>query len=171
MIFRLPRPRNMVFGHVLDECPKKFISEVSKNLTKPRQAARGPPTGLKPKYSDSDVEVAYNETAQFMANGGTNDASLYEDEVYDIFDTYDIEDYPKEEENLRSHQGYMNDLNEELLKRDILDISKRFLKKNSSKLSSSKPFSEIECFKCDNTGHMARDCYAKTSASSYITPQ
>ncbi|GJT21217.1 reverse transcriptase domain-containing protein [Tanacetum coccineum] len=34
--------------------------------------------------SDSDDEVAYDKTAQFMANGGANDASLYEDEYYDI---------------------------------------------------------------------------------------
>nr|GEV35930.1 retrotransposon protein, putative, unclassified [Tanacetum cinerariifolium] len=41
--------------------------------------------------SASDVKVAYGETAQFMASGGANDASLYEDEDYDTYDTYDIE--------------------------------------------------------------------------------
>ncbi|GJY90696.1 hypothetical protein Tco_0505892 [Tanacetum coccineum] len=41
--------------------------------------------------SDSDVEVAYDETAQFMASGGANDGSLYDDENYDIYGTYDIE--------------------------------------------------------------------------------
>nr|GEU93286.1 hypothetical protein [Tanacetum cinerariifolium] len=37
--------------------------------------------------SDSycDVEVAYDESAQFMASGGANDARLYEDEDYDIY--------------------------------------------------------------------------------------
>ncbi|GKE34010.1 hypothetical protein Tco_1453332, partial [Tanacetum coccineum] len=38
-----------VFGHVLDECPKKIVSDVSKNLKMPRQDARGPPISLKPK--------------------------------------------------------------------------------------------------------------------------
>ncbi|GKB33152.1 hypothetical protein Tco_0872553 [Tanacetum coccineum] len=47
--------------------------------------------------SDSDVKVAYDETAQFMAIGGANDASLYEDEDYDIYDTYDIEGLSKQE--------------------------------------------------------------------------
>ncbi|GJZ57731.1 hypothetical protein Tco_0613225 [Tanacetum coccineum] len=47
--------------------------------------------------SDSDVEVAYDETAQFMASGGANDASLYEDEDYENYDTYDIEGLTKQE--------------------------------------------------------------------------
>ncbi|GJR88881.1 hypothetical protein Tco_0212892 [Tanacetum coccineum] len=39
----------------------------------------------------SEVEVVYDETTQFMASGGANDASLYKDEDYDIYDTYDPE--------------------------------------------------------------------------------
>ncbi|GKB06880.1 ribonuclease H-like domain-containing protein [Tanacetum coccineum] len=42
--------------------------------------------------SNSNVEVAYDETAQLMASGGANDASLYEDEDYDIYDNYDIKE-------------------------------------------------------------------------------
>nr|GEX93094.1 hypothetical protein [Tanacetum cinerariifolium] len=42
--------------------------------------------------SDSDLEVAYDKTTQFMANGGSNDASVYKDEDYDIYNTYDIID-------------------------------------------------------------------------------
>ncbi|GJS71534.1 glutathione S-transferase T3-like protein [Tanacetum coccineum] len=38
-----------VFSHVLDECPKKFVSDVLKNLKMERQGARGPPIGLKRK--------------------------------------------------------------------------------------------------------------------------
>ncbi|GKC24807.1 hypothetical protein Tco_1026957 [Tanacetum coccineum] len=174
-----------VFGHALDECPKNSVSDILKNLKMPRQAARGPPVGLKPKpnfvyrpvqptnktsgkkkqvgstrqdvsnsnpfdvlnmmendddldtnggnsklakkgaddgvvssghghgsspvesttpYSrkdyDSDVKVAYDETAQFMASRCANDASLYEDEDYDIYDTYDIEGLTKQESTL-----------------------------------------------------------------------
>ncbi|GJY68494.1 hypothetical protein Tco_0471476 [Tanacetum coccineum] len=49
---------------------------------------------------DSDVEVAYDETAQFMASRCANDASLHEDEDYDIYDTYDIEGLTKQESTL-----------------------------------------------------------------------
>ncbi|GKB62829.1 hypothetical protein Tco_0919015 [Tanacetum coccineum] len=45
--------------------------------------------------SESEVEVAYNEIAQFMASGCANDARLYEDEDYDIYDTYDLEGLTK----------------------------------------------------------------------------
>ncbi|GJZ41295.1 hypothetical protein Tco_0588181 [Tanacetum coccineum] len=38
-----------IFRHVLDDCPKKIISDISKNSKMPRQRARGPPVGLKPK--------------------------------------------------------------------------------------------------------------------------
>ncbi|GKC31593.1 reverse transcriptase domain-containing protein, partial [Tanacetum coccineum] len=63
--------------------------------------------------SESDVEVAYDETVQLMASGGANDAILYEDEDYDIYDTYDIEGLTKQELtfynmmyiNLRKHSG------------------------------------------------------------------
>ncbi|GKE02474.1 hypothetical protein Tco_1390457 [Tanacetum coccineum] len=41
--------------------------------------------------TDSDVEIAYDETNQLMANGGVHDASFYEDKDYHIYDTYDIE--------------------------------------------------------------------------------
>ncbi|GJU60139.1 hypothetical protein Tco_1237905 [Tanacetum coccineum] len=47
--------------------------------------------------SDSDVEVAYDKTAQFMASAGENDANLYEDEDYDIYGTYHINGLTKQE--------------------------------------------------------------------------
>ncbi|GKE95677.1 hypothetical protein Tco_1580532, partial [Tanacetum coccineum] len=46
---------------------------------------------------NSDVEVAYDETTQFMACGGANDASLYDDEEYDMYDSYGIEGLMKQE--------------------------------------------------------------------------
>ncbi|GKA18655.1 hypothetical protein Tco_0698570 [Tanacetum coccineum] len=36
-----------VFGHILNEFPKKIISDVAKNLKNPRQATRGVPVGSK----------------------------------------------------------------------------------------------------------------------------
>nr|GEY24000.1 hypothetical protein [Tanacetum cinerariifolium] len=47
--------------------------------------------------NDSDVEVVYDETAQFMASEGANDASLCEGEKYDMYDTYDIKGLMKQE--------------------------------------------------------------------------
>nr|GEX64262.1 hypothetical protein [Tanacetum cinerariifolium] len=47
--------------------------------------------------SKSDVKVTYDEIAQFMASGCANDASLYENEDYDIYENYYIEDLTKQE--------------------------------------------------------------------------
>ncbi|GJX38543.1 hypothetical protein Tco_0251846 [Tanacetum coccineum] len=47
--------------------------------------------------SDSDVDVVYDETAQFIASGGLNNASLYEDKDYDFYDTYDLEGLMKQQ--------------------------------------------------------------------------
>ncbi|GJZ68508.1 RNA-directed DNA polymerase, eukaryota, reverse transcriptase zinc-binding domain protein [Tanacetum coccineum] len=41
-------------------------------------------------YSD-EVEDVYDTTANFMASGDANDASLLEDGDYDIYDTYDLD--------------------------------------------------------------------------------
>ncbi|GJT38425.1 retrotransposon protein, putative, ty1-copia subclass [Tanacetum coccineum] len=38
-----------VFRHVLDDCPKKIVSDISKNSKMSLQSARGPSVGLKPK--------------------------------------------------------------------------------------------------------------------------
>nr|GEW68517.1 reverse transcriptase domain-containing protein [Tanacetum cinerariifolium] len=49
------------------------------------------------KESDSDVEYVYDETAQFMTNEDANDASLFENQDYDIYDGYDIQGLTKEQ--------------------------------------------------------------------------
>ncbi|GJR31586.1 zinc finger, CCHC-type containing protein [Tanacetum coccineum] len=46
-----------VFGHVVDECPKKIVSEVVKNLKNPRQAARGVLVGPKIRCSSSTTPI------------------------------------------------------------------------------------------------------------------
>nr|GEV30047.1 hypothetical protein [Tanacetum cinerariifolium] len=101
-----------VFGHVLYERPKKIFSDILMNLKMPRQFTRGPPLIFvdddgKPlnkvdsksinSDSDSDIKVAYDETTQFFASEDANDASLYEDEDYDKYDTYDIGGLRKKE--------------------------------------------------------------------------
>ncbi|GJU87836.1 hypothetical protein Tco_1295382 [Tanacetum coccineum] len=42
-----------VFGHVLNECPKKIFSDVAKNLNNPRQACRGVPVGPNVSFKSS----------------------------------------------------------------------------------------------------------------------
>ncbi|GKE19225.1 RNA-directed DNA polymerase, eukaryota, partial [Tanacetum coccineum] len=51
-----------VFGHVLDDCPKKIISDISKNSKMPCQPARGPPVDLKPNILVDEEEEGGNQT-------------------------------------------------------------------------------------------------------------
>ncbi|GJV66888.1 hypothetical protein Tco_1482397 [Tanacetum coccineum] len=61
----------------------------------------------------------------------------------------DFKDSPDEEEDTRSSQEYMNDLEEEYQARALLAKSKRFFKKGTQMFSSAKATDQTECYKCD----------------------
>nr|GEY58711.1 hypothetical protein [Tanacetum cinerariifolium] len=79
----------------------------------------------------------------------------------------DFQDSLDDEEDLRSSQVYMNDLEEEYQARALLDKSKRFFKKGTQSFSSAKATDQTKCHKCGKKGHFARDCWSKTSVPSY----
>nr|GEV34074.1 hypothetical protein [Tanacetum cinerariifolium] len=68
----------LVFGHVLNKCPNKIVSNVVKNLNNLRQATRGVLVGPKDDGNplvptgnmdnDSKVEVVFDETVNLMAS-------------------------------------------------------------------------------------------------------
>ncbi|GJR94207.1 retrovirus-related pol polyprotein from transposon TNT 1-94 [Tanacetum coccineum] len=82
----------------------------------------------------------------------------------------DFQDSPDDEEDTRSSQEYMNDLEDEYQARALLAKSKRFFKKGTQRFSSAKATNQTECHKCDKNGHFARDCWSKTSVPSYQSP-
>ncbi|GJU10544.1 hypothetical protein Tco_1132940 [Tanacetum coccineum] len=84
--------------------------------------------------------------------------------VQDIQDSYD------DEEDKRSSQEYLNDLEEEFHKRALLAKFKRFFKKGTQSFSSAKTTNQTECHKYRGKGHFARDCFSKTSVPSYSSP-
>ncbi|GJZ17892.1 hypothetical protein Tco_0554015 [Tanacetum coccineum] len=67
----------------------------------------------------------------------------------------DFQDRPDDEEDTRSGQEYMNDLEEEYQARALLAKSKRFFKKGTQRFSSAKVTNQTECHKCGKKGHFA----------------
>ncbi|GJX21370.1 retrovirus-related pol polyprotein from transposon TNT 1-94 [Tanacetum coccineum] len=82
----------------------------------------------------------------------------------------DFQDIPDDEEDTRSSQEYLNDLEEEYQARALLAKSKRFFKKGTQRFSSTKATDQTECHKYGKKGHFARDCWSKTSVSTSQLP-
>ncbi|GJV38738.1 hypothetical protein Tco_1411215 [Tanacetum coccineum] len=82
----------------------------------------------------------------------------------------DFKDSHDDEEDLRSSQEYMNDLEEEFHERALLAKSKRFFKKGTQRFSGAKATDETQYHKCGRKDHFPRDCFSKTSVLSYSSP-
>ncbi|GJW16510.1 retrovirus-related pol polyprotein from transposon TNT 1-94 [Tanacetum coccineum] len=81
----------------------------------------------------------------------------------------DFQDSPDDEEDTRSSQEYMKDLEEEF-KRALLAKSKRFFRKGTQRFSSAKETDQTECHKYGRKCHFARYCFSKTLVPSYSSP-
>ncbi|GJX05394.1 hypothetical protein Tco_0191310 [Tanacetum coccineum] len=79
--------------HVKDECPKKIVLNVLRNLKTPRQAVREV-HGKQLEESDDEIEKFDDDTARYIsftnqAGRGANDAVVLEDENFDCYDGYE----------------------------------------------------------------------------------
>ncbi|GKD17598.1 retrovirus-related pol polyprotein from transposon TNT 1-94, partial [Tanacetum coccineum] len=93
-----------------------------------------------------------------------NTNNVKDSELASLFDS------PDDEEDTRSSQEYLNDLEEEYQARSLLAKSKRFFKKGTQRFSSTKETNQTKCHKCGKKGHFARDYWSKTSVSTYQSP-
>ncbi|GJZ31429.1 hypothetical protein Tco_0576476 [Tanacetum coccineum] len=82
----------------------------------------------------------------------------------------DFQDSLDDEEDIRSSQEYLNDLEEEYQAKALLVNSKRFFKKGTQRFSSAKATDQTECYKYGKKGHLGRDYWSKTSNPSYQSP-
>ncbi|GJQ89426.1 hypothetical protein Tco_0000565 [Tanacetum coccineum] len=78
----------------------------------------------------------------------------------------DFQDSPDDEEDTRSSQEYLNDLEEECQARALLDKSKRFFKKGTQRLSSAKATDQTECHKCVQVLQLPKPQWLRTKVLS-----
>ncbi|GJZ72937.1 hypothetical protein Tco_0637083 [Tanacetum coccineum] len=97
-------------------------------------------------------------------------ATLLSTAFFSTSTVQDFQDSLDDEEDTRSIQEYLNDLEEEYHIRALLAKSKRFFKEGTQRFSSAKATDQTECHKCGRKGHFARDYFSKTSVSSYQSP-
>ncbi|GJU96331.1 putative reverse transcriptase domain-containing protein [Tanacetum coccineum] len=90
--------------------------------------------------------------------------------IFGLSELKDFQDSLDDEEDTRSSQEYLNDLEEKYQTRALLAKSKIFFKKGSQRFSSAKATKDTQCHKCGRNGHFARDCFSKTLAPSFPSP-
>ncbi|GJU61454.1 retrovirus-related pol polyprotein from transposon TNT 1-94 [Tanacetum coccineum] len=105
----------------------------------------------------SQTYTRYKTLLNELANDGGN---LSKHEINDFQENFD------DEVDERSSEEYLRDLDIEYHERALLANSERFIKRRNN-FSSQKANENTECYKCDNKGHFARDCFSKTSEPSY----
>ncbi|GJX71128.1 hypothetical protein Tco_0308299 [Tanacetum coccineum] len=81
----------------------------------------------------------------------------------------EFQESPDDEEDTRSSQEYINDLEEEYQARALLAQSKRFFKNSTQRFSSAKATDQTECHKCRKKGHFASDYWSKTSDKEEVS--
>nr|GFA60161.1 hypothetical protein [Tanacetum cinerariifolium] len=82
----------------------------------------------------------------------------------------DFQNSSDDEEDTKSSHEFLDDLEEEYQARAILAKSKRFFKNGTQRFSSANATDQSECHKYGKKGQFTRDCWSKSSFSSYQSP-
>ncbi|GKE32425.1 hypothetical protein Tco_1451747 [Tanacetum coccineum] len=94
------------------------------------------------KYEENLIDNIY-ETEKTLVSATPLSTAFFSTSI-----VQDLQDSPDDEEDTRSSQEYLNDLEEEYQARALLAKSKRFFKKDTQRFSSAKATDQTECHKC-----------------------
>ncbi|GJX31627.1 retrovirus-related pol polyprotein from transposon TNT 1-94 [Tanacetum coccineum] len=81
----------------------------------------------------------------------------------------DFQENSDDEVDERTSEEYLRDLDIEYHERALLANSKRFIKRRNN-FSGQKANENIECYKCGNKGHFARDYFSNNVETFYKSP-
>ncbi|GJT45281.1 retrovirus-related pol polyprotein from transposon TNT 1-94 [Tanacetum coccineum] len=115
-------------------------------------------------YKDNLIQKRYSDTKKALITTPSSTAisiAFFSNNVIQ-----DFHENSDDEVDERFSEEYLRDLDIEYQEKTLLANSKRFIKRRNN-FSSRKANKNIECYKCSNKGHFARDCFSKTSEPSY----
>ncbi|GKD70933.1 hypothetical protein Tco_1325023, partial [Tanacetum coccineum] len=123
--------------------PKKWLSlcQSLKNTNHVKDSELASLFG-KLKYEENLIDNIY-ETEKTLVSATPLSTAFFSTSI-----VQDFQDSPDDEEDTRSSQEYLNDLEEEYQARALLAKSKRFFKKDTQRFSSAKSTDQTECHKC-----------------------
>ncbi|GKC05248.1 retrovirus-related pol polyprotein from transposon TNT 1-94, partial [Tanacetum coccineum] len=81
----------------------------------------------------------------------------------------DFQEKSDDEVDERTSEEYLRDLDIEFYERALLANSKHFIKRRNN-FQNQKAYENTDCYKCGKKGHVAGDCFSKTSEPSYKSP-
>ncbi|GKC60995.1 retrovirus-related pol polyprotein from transposon TNT 1-94, partial [Tanacetum coccineum] len=96
------------------------------------------------KYEENLIDSIYEiEKKKSLVSATPLSTALFSTSI-----VHDFKDSPDDEEDTRSSQEYLNDLEEEYQAKAILAKYKRFFKKGTQRFNSAKATDQTECHKC-----------------------
>ncbi|GJV36814.1 retrovirus-related pol polyprotein from transposon TNT 1-94 [Tanacetum coccineum] len=125
--------------------PKKWLSfcQSLRNTNHVKESELASLFG-KLKYEENLIDSIYeSEKKKYVVTATPLSTAFFSTSV-----VQDFQDSPDDEEDTRSSQEYLNDLEEEYQERALLAKSKRFFKKGSQRFSSAKATDDTICYEC-----------------------
>ena len=154
-------PQHEINATFVNSLPKKWLSmsqaQRANNSVKNDSLAT---LYGKYNYEETLIDSIYKSETDRFALPSSSSKALISNTVFQESDS-DVE------EDTRSSEEFMSDLNQEFQDRALLANQKRFYKRSGRVGGVRKPMdkSKMTCFACGRTGHIQKECPSNTTSS------